>query len=118
MKALKIEIPIYNCNIILKFTNNFKKYMKKKGTHLSKSYNSAKGLCMGIDKTHTIFIMIKKRRKYCWDTITHEALHATNEILNARGVGTTHKNDEAQTYLLGFIINKVQNYIGNQNEKD
>lgn len=111
MKALKIEVPIYNCSIIVKFTNNFKKYMKKQGTQLSKSYNDSKGLCMSIDKTHTIFIMIKKRRMYDWDTIAHESLHATNEILENRGVGTSYKNDEAQTYLLGFIINKIQNYI-------
>lgn len=111
MKRLKLKIPIYNCSIILKFTNDFLKYMKKHKTKLESEFKDCKGLCLTINSKHQIYILIKKRETYNYDTIVHECLHATNIILETRGVEVTTENDEAQAYLLGFIINQVQTYI-------
>lgn len=89
MKALKFEVPIYNCDITFKITKDFCKYMKRKvKCKLDKSYNACKGLCFEIKDNH-IFILVKSKEH--WSTIAHECLHATNEILESRGVGTSYK---------------------------
>lgn len=41
--------------------------------------------------------------------IAHEALHITNRILSDRGVIADFENDEAQTYLMTFLFEKLTN---------
>lgn len=106
MKTIRFDIPIYNCNIIYKVTNDFLSYMRKKGVELELDINKCKGICIPINSKHEIYILINKDR-YEYGTVAHECLHATNKILKARGVKVSLKNDEAQTYLLGYIINRV-----------
>lgn len=36
--------------------------------------------------------------------LAHEALHATNKILDKRGIKSDFENDEAQAYLLEWIM--------------
>ena len=37
------------------------------------------------------------------NTMSHEAAHATNAILNSRGIKPSFSNDEAQAYLSGWV---------------
>ena len=45
------------------------------------------------------------------DVIVHEALHATNMILHDRGLEASFTNDEAQAYLLDYIVEKIYPFI-------
>lgn len=45
-------------------------------------------------------------KKYNIPTLVHESLHICNMILARAGVGVDIKNDEAQAYLLAWIIKK------------
>lgn len=41
------------------------------------------------------------------DVVSHEALHATNNILTHAGVELDPRNDEPQAYLLSAIVDRV-----------
>lgn len=43
--------------------------------------------------------------------LVHECLHIANLILNHRGVGVTTDNDEAQTYLLQYLVRQCLNVL-------
>ena len=44
-------------------------------------------------------------------TIIHEISHAGNRILNARGVERDWENDEPESYLKGFLGDKVEEFM-------
>lgn len=44
-------------------------------------------------------------------TIAHEALHATNFICDSVGILEDYNNDEAQAYLLGWLVDKIDEFI-------
>lgn len=39
-------------------------------------------------------------------TLAHECLHIANMILDAKGIIPSFSNDEAQAYLMNYLINK------------
>lgn len=43
--------------------------------------------------------------------VAHEILHTTNRILGLRGIIADFDNDEAQTYLDGWITDKYYEYL-------
>lgn len=45
------------------------------------------------------------------DTVDHEVVHITNQILNNSGVDSDYNNDEAQAYLLGYISGRVWKFL-------
>lgn len=47
--------------------------------------------------------------------ISHEAVHAANEILDYVGIDMSYKNDEAQAYLVGYIAEFIHKKIGENN---
>jgi len=54
-----------------------------------------------IHKGNDVVIWVRHKLPH-W--VAHEALHATNHILNRAQVGVTLENDEAQAYLLTAIM--------------
>jgi len=50
--------------------------------------------------------VIYLRDKKMISTLAHECLHITNMILHSKGVLPSFENDEAQAYLLGWIMKK------------
>lgn len=58
------------------------------------------------------------KRKLYHSTIAHEAIHAANLLLDARGVVITQNNDEPLTYLVDWIIDEVYKYLRKLNLYD
>lgn len=52
-----------------------------------------------------IVVWTKNKRDY--NTLTHEAVHAANFTLQRVGVKASFKNDEAQAYLVGLLVEKA-----------
>lgn len=49
--------------------------------------------------------------------IAHEILHTTNKILGSRGVVADFENDEAQTYLDGYLTDKFYEALKEDGQK-
>lgn len=106
-----IEVPIYNCNIMYIVAKNFLKAGRAIGEELSLDSNENCGLAFKIGEGCTDYcILVKPKYKNTWSTLAHEALHITNFILEDRGVKGSYKNDEAQAYLLSYIVDAIQTF--------
>ena len=62
------------------------------------------------DGTVTYLLAIKKWNKD-FGLLSHECLHLANMILDRRGVLPSFENDEPQTYLLQYIMNKCERVL-------
>jgi hypothetical protein len=107
---LKFKVPIYNVDIVFIVTKDILLEGRKHKLEFDLDINDSKGICFNSTIQKKIYIFIKEKHLK-WSTITHECLHATNYILSSRGVEVTTENDEAQAYLLGYIVGKVQEYL-------
>lgn len=105
----KFKVPIYNCDVYFIVSNNFLITARNKfKIELALSVNQDRGIAIKGENGYSYIILIKHKFINHWDTITHESLHITNYILSDRGIECNMTNDEAQTYLLGYIIEKIQ----------
>lgn len=50
-------------------------------------------------------------------TVAHESFHASNMLLENRGVIPSFENDEAQAYLLGWITERVYQVLNKRKIK-
>ena len=113
-KDIKIEfhVPIYNCNVKVIVTNDFLKSSRKLKDELTLDCNNNLGLAYRHKQDClTYVILVKHSHKKKFYVLSHEALHVTNFILSDRGVRGGLNNDEAQAYLMSYIIRKIQNKI-------
>lgn len=63
----------------------------------------ADGLTMlGVDAQH-IYLAVFNGEP---GTLAHEAVHAANYMLDRAGVKMSYENDEAQAYLVGYIVDQ------------
>lgn len=108
MKDLKFKVPIYNETIRYIETDNFIEIYDKANVGYSHNDQDCGGINCIIRGENTI--MVKTKYANHWGTIAHEALHATNRILHSRGVEIDANNDEAQAYLLTYILDKIQKF--------
>lgn len=70
------------------------------------------GGCMRVIENgqHDIILLWTRKTKdkiRATATLTHEAIHVTNEILNGAGVEIDTKNDELQAYHISMIVRKT-----------
>ena len=107
MKIIKFNIPIYGGEVKLIFTNDFVKASRKLGYQVDLENNNCRGMAYRFASNDYV-MMIKKHRRDDISVLAHECLHITNYILKDKGVGVSTKNDEAQTYLLGYIMGSIQ----------
>ena len=108
MKDLKIKIPIYNSLVRYIVTDDFINEYKRQGAKYDDTYNHCHGVSEWINGINTI--MIKEKYENDWSVIAHEVLHATNRILEHVGVEVNTINDEAQAYLLSYVIKEIQKH--------
>jgi hypothetical protein len=113
MITYKKRIPIYYGELIIIFNDNFDESLKKANIVLEKKITGYSALSIPtINKKTNVskYVIIFKREPSNSD-IVHEALHITNWILNDRGVEVTANNDEAQCYLLGYIVKEIYDFL-------
>lgn len=109
MKKTSFKVPIYDCKVVYIVTRNFKKAAKSMKQKLRGDANDNCGIAFRLNNDCLKYIiMVKPKYKKSWDTISHEALHTANAILDDRGIGVSLSNDEAQAYLMGYIIGKIE----------
>jgi hypothetical protein len=65
------------------------------------SFDGAGGIT--VSKGNVIFIWVEDAKKNP-SHLTHECIHAANFCLKSRGVKISTKNDEAQAYLVEWIL--------------
>ena len=102
----EIYIPIYNEILVVRIVSD-KKFKK-----LFEKYNF-----IGVYKeigaltfTHkNKFHIVFRKKSIDISFIVHEAKHAVNRIFYATGVELDIKNDEAECFLLDFIVRKIYN---------
>lgn len=58
-------------------------------------------------KVDCIFLMFNPDYNIDSGTVAHEALHAVNFMLKARGVEVDTTNDEVQAYFLEWVVDKT-----------
>lgn len=100
-----IKVPVYHGRILIKFCKDFIKEAHKIGVELRVDANSFDGLAFKIPKNGNWCILLSE--KITPGVIAHECLHVVNYILGDSGVEVSVTNDEAQAYLLTWLVNKV-----------
>lgn len=105
----KIKIPIYNCVIRYIVANDFISIYKQNKVSYNDSDNECLGISLYMNNTNTI--IIKESHKDDWAIIAHEALHAANRVLEHVGVEISTTNDEAQAYLLTYILKNIKKHM-------
>lgn len=76
----------------------------------SKRFGDANGKALEFESGDYV-VWTKKTGKKALFTLAHECLHVTNMILGSKGVRPCFENDEAQAYLLGWIMKKCMEAI-------
>lgn len=102
-----IKIPIYHGKLWIKFSNDFIKDAKKIGVDLQPNANEFLGLAFRKKQSGAgaYCIMIGRNTP---DIIAHECLHVVNYIFHDRSISINTENDEAQCYLLSWVVTQVE----------
>lgn len=101
---LKLDIPIWDENIEVVFTNDLVKVWKKYEPK-ELSIDICKGVFIVTDENKLIIIY---ELPITINTIIHEISHAVDEVLIARGLNLNEdSSSEAKAYLMGFLAEKI-----------
>jgi hypothetical protein len=103
----KINIPIYYGYLIVICADDVEEIAKKYDVPGIKN------------KCHDAYVFRNKTNEYVYvqkasityGAVAHEAKHLVNYIFSDRGIKLDVENDEAECYLLGWIVNKIHKYI-------
>lgn len=125
-ESFVVEIDLYQ--VRLHIFNGYSveyisKYLENKfpGSSYQRPLASATAFTM-IHKTHgeeycIDFISPLKQTAISQKTISHEALHTSYEIANCVGLRTDINNQEAIAYILGYIVQKINEKVFEKNRK-
>lgn len=122
MKVLDIvefNVPVYGSKVtFIVFLNTWReviKHLKEKGfnTKEYKGWDYIHGLQISehIKDSHH-FVVILKKNKDIKETLVHELLHLTQDILEYKGVDFIKGgNNEAYAYLIGTLFSKTEKLL-------
>ena len=109
----ELVIPIYDCSIFIKVTNNMlsvNKYLKSK-YGITEDLSDCRGIVFNqISPIYDarVFVMLIKyeaNKQEYWNTIGHELVHLTQDILESKQIYFKKKDpNEAYAYLQGHIM--------------
>jgi len=109
----EILIPIYGCSVFVQVTNDIlaaNKYLK---LHygISEDLSDCRGIVFNqISPVYKarIFVMLiqyNENKKEYWDTIGHEMMHLTQDILESRQIYFKRKDsNESYAYIQGHLM--------------
>jgi len=111
MKRNLIKIPIYNANIeIFKGKiDELNEEMKKMG--LDEMEPSCDSRTVWHEERNRFRIYWREDADFKLGILAHECKHLVDFIFRARGIDLDIVNDEPECYLLGFIVDKVNNVL-------
>lgn len=119
MKYKRVSIPLYHQTLHIAICDDAEKEIgevrKKFYADVDKfefsGYSQAEG-------KHHLILLNKKYLMYdepfAISTIAHEAFHITNFVMKRVGIKPDVNNDEAQAYLLSWIVEEVYKVFKNK----
>lgn len=118
MLIYKKKIPIYFGELLIVFNDDFEESLKKFKVSVENNLHGCGAISIPLEhnKTGVSRYMILFKDSPGNNTIAHEALHTTNFILGDRGVKADYDNDEAQAYLLGYIVGEICKFLDKHNK--
>lgn len=112
----ELEIPLYSGKLVLGLSNDLKKVRKAfdkdvvgenelfaSSLHCNYKGKEAFGIILNFWNT--------ERNQVTYGVIAHEAVHIANFIMNSRGFIPDFENDEAQAYLVNWIVDELVIFI-------
>lgn len=110
----KFITPIYGTRIVVIQTDSKERAEKKYGLDFEGAYLHAHSFWYKIIERKVdyqcVFIVFR-----AWGIekgiVAHEAFHATSFILDEMGIHADHNNDEAQAYLLGYLVDELHAFL-------
>ena len=111
----RVYIPIYGCYLTIIVAEEFEKAVALYDTSES-NYKATDAVVITIiDKKTAIKENIYiQRPQITYGEIAHEAKHIVNRIFQDKSIELDRFNDEAECYLLSYIVDKI---IENINKK-
>lgn len=103
IKIVNKKVPIYPGKLVVVLSDDFDIVMDKYKLSRDGSFNTCYGLACNI--TGGYLVILTEHPSH--NTIAHEALHITHMILDHVGVKADYSNDEADCYLLGWVIGEI-----------
>ena len=111
-----VKVPLYNGNLLVILTNSTKK-LESILNH-GKEELFAHSYFHGYRKRQSFTVVLNfdnKHSKLTHGVISHEALHISNFIFSERGIIPDFDNDEAQAYLLGWVVDEIYKFMKKHN---
>lgn len=117
IKVKEFELPVYSNRVVFIYGSSFediakvaeKENLDPKDIAILRN-GGWRGYCFYMeddtkDKDSNTYVIIKKDKDRYQeiDSITHEVLHAVVNILSERGLKFNKQNEEAYTYLTGYL---------------
>jgi len=116
MKVIKdLHIEVYDTVINVLIADTVYKALKQIDCHKEKPrefWDSAKAV-FNISPNNGCWALAFANDRVSVSTIAHECGHLAFAILKSKGVVYCHKSEEAFTYLLGYLVEKVTEIIIN-----
>lgn len=114
-KTAKLNIPLYGGQLHITFADSAS-FIEKKFTPKWSLPDGGAAYAFE-DPDENVFHIAFLHPHITPGVIAHECLHISNFILRSRGHKLCRKNDEAQAYLVGWLVNQTFNELKKLNLK-
>lgn len=118
MKYKKVKIDLYSQTLHIIIVDDFSvakttPEFLKRFAGLEPIRDDFAGYAEARENQHLIILNKKHLNtpEYTLSTISHEAFHITNFIMKRVGIKPDVDNDEAQAYLLSYIVEEVYKFL-------
>jgi len=104
-----LSIPIYDAEVTVVVTKNVTKVAIEAG--YSGDMVGKVAMVLRYPDNPGEYVVIFHKEAISPGNIAHEALHLLHDIMENVGMGPELNDDEAQAYLIGFIVNGIHQII-------
>jgi len=104
IREVKVLIPIYQEHLTIVFTDDFNTAYKKYNLD---GYDPDVEYDGGVWISDSIHYLMLDGSNMCAGTVAHEAKHIVNNLFSRVGIELDYDNDEAECYLLGWLVDVI-----------
>lgn len=117
MKIKKIKVPIFNNRLILVDSTDWS-ILTKHGIQAQYIPSRSEYIAVAMESKDSIFLVFDTTKKdFDISVVVHEAVHASNYILEDIGHVSSAQNDEVNAYLTQWVSKKCFDFLGLNNKK-
>ncbi len=106
LKKIKKEIPLYNQKLTIVYCDSIEKINAKLKIDMSEEFSA---VFYNKSDDHLCIVIRPKYAKP--GVIAHECKHAVNAAFKYVGIELDRYNDEAECYLLGWMVDLVHKHL-------